>query len=121
MSMKRILLHNALAVRFRRSQRGQSIVLLALAFIALIAFVGLVTDVALLFVRYAALRRAVDSAAIAAAGQVREGTDYAEVATAAQQYIQLHGLEADSVLVETCETDVYQWRLGLGPWERSEE
>lgn len=117
MSMKRILLHNALAVRFRRSQRGQSIVLLALAFIALIAFVGLVTDVALLFVRYAALRRAVDSAAIAAAGQVREGTDYAEVATAAQQYIQLHGLEADSVLVETCETDVYQWRLGLGPWE----
>lgn len=103
--------------RLRRSQRGQSILLLAFAFIALIAFVGLVTDVALLFTRYAALRRAVDAAAIAAAGQVREGTDYATVAIAAEQYIELHNLDSRSTLVETCETDIYQWRLGLGPWE----
>lgn len=105
------------AQHLKRSQRGQSILLLAFAFIALIAFVGLVTDIAILFVRYSALRRAVDAAAIAAAGQIREGTDYGEVAIAAQQYIALHGLDADSILVETCETDIYQWRSGLGPWE----
>jgi hypothetical protein len=115
--MKRIILENPLSKRLRRSQRGQSIVLMAFAFIALIAFVGLVTDLALLFVRYAALRRAVDSAAIAAAGQIREGTDYGEVTVAAKQYIELHNLEADSILVETCETDIYQWREGLGHWE----
>lgn len=115
--MKRFLRKIPLTQHLRRSQRGQSIVLLAFAFIALIAFVGLVTDISLLFVRYSALRRAVDASAIAAAGQIREGTDYGEVAIAAQQYIALHGLEADSILVETCETDIYQWRAGLGPWE----
>ncbi|HML21054.1 MAG TPA: pilus assembly protein TadG-related protein [Aggregatilinea sp.] len=117
MLMKNVLFQNSVARRFRRSQRGQSIVLLAIAFLALIAFVGLVTDVAMMFVRYAALRRAVDAAAIAAAGQIREGTDYAEVTMAAEQYIQLHGIDPDTVLVETCETDVYQWRQGVGPWE----
>jgi len=101
----------------RRSQRGQSILLLAFAFIALIAFVGLVTDIALLFVRYAALRRAVDAAAIAAASQVREGTDFATVSIVAEQYIELHNIDSRSVLVESCETDIHQWRLGLGPWE----
>ncbi|WP_119071744.1 pilus assembly protein TadG-related protein [Aggregatilinea lenta] len=115
--MKSLVFQNPVARRFRRSQRGQSIVLLAIAFLALIAFVGLVTDVAMMFVRYAALRRAVDSAAIAAAGQIREGTNYAEVTMAAEQYIQLHGIDPDTVLVETCETDIYQWRVGLGPWD----
>ena len=119
MLMKSLVFQNPVARRFRRSQRGQSIVLLALAFLALIAFVGLVTDVAMMFVRYASLRRAVDAAAIAAAGQIREGTDYAEVTMAAEQYIQLHGIDPDTVLVETCETDIYQWRQGLGPWDGS--
>jgi hypothetical protein len=118
--MRRILINNAISRRIRRSQRGQSIVLLAFAFIALIAFVGLVTDIALLFVRYAALRRAVDSAAIAAAGQVRESTTYAEVAVAAQQYIELHGLESDSILVETCETDIHKWRMGQAPFVKAD-
>lgn len=118
--MRRIFINNAISRRIRRSQRGQSILLLAFAFIALIAFVGLVTDVALLFVRYAALRRAVDSAAIAAAGQVRESTTYAEVAIAAQQYIELHGLESESILVETCETDIHKWRMGQKPFVKED-
>lgn len=113
--MKRIL--TLTVKRLSHSQRGQSIVLLAFACIALVAFVGLVTDVALLFVRYAALRRAVDAAAIAAAGQIRESTDYGEVSMAAEQYIELHNLDSQSILVETCETDIYQWRAGLGPWK----
>jgi Flp pilus assembly protein TadG len=115
--MKRLPIPISLSRHLRRSQRGQSILLLAFAFIALIAFVGLVTDVALLFTRYAALRRAVDAAAIAAASQVREGTNYATLTFAAEQYIELHNLDSRSTLVETCETDIYQWRAGLGPWE----
>jgi hypothetical protein len=55
----------------RRGQAGQSIVILAIGFLALIAFVGIVTDVSLLFVRFSTLRRAVDAAAVAAAGQMR--------------------------------------------------
>jgi hypothetical protein len=56
---------------FRRSQSGQSILILALGFLALLGFVGIVTDVSLMFVRYSTLTRAVDAASIAAAGQVR--------------------------------------------------
>ncbi len=55
----------------RRSQSGQSIVVLAIGFVALLAFVGIVTDVSLMFVRYTTLTRAIDAASIAAAGQVR--------------------------------------------------
>jgi hypothetical protein len=117
--MKHFLFHNPVSKRLQRSQRGQSILLMAFAFIALVAFVGLVTDIALLFVRYASLRRAVDAAAIAAAGQIREGTDYGEVTIAAQQYIELHNLEPDSVLVETCETDIYDWRRGAGEFAQT--
>ncbi|GIK63755.1 MAG: hypothetical protein BroJett018_15490 [Chloroflexota bacterium] len=103
--------------KFKKEKAGQSIVLLAIGFIALIAFVGLVTDLSLLFVRYSALRRAVDSSAIAAAGQIREGRDYGDVAIAARQYIELHGLEPHRVFVETCETDIAAWRAGTGEWE----
>lgn len=90
---------------FRRNQAGQSIILLALGMIVLLAFVGLVTDISLLFVRFSQLRRAVDSASIAAAGQVRENRDYADIALSARQFIRLHGLDPERVLVQTCVTN----------------
>ena len=96
--------------RLRNSQRGQSIILLALGFVALAAFVGLVTDISIMFVRYATLRRAVDAAAVAAAGQIREGSNYGTMAVAARQYVSMHGLEPRAVWVETCETDIAEWR-----------
>ncbi len=88
----------------KRSRSGQAIILVAFAFIALIAFVGIATDVALLFVRYSTLRRAVDAAAIAAAGQVRESSNYLALNAVAQQFIKVHGLDPTKVVVETCET-----------------
>lgn len=103
--------------RFQRDQAGQSIVLLAIAFIALIAFTGLVTDISVMFVRYSSLRRTIDASAIAAAQQIREGTDYGTVAFTAREFILLHGLEPDKVWVETCETDIANWRAGTGAWQ----
>jgi Flp pilus assembly protein TadG len=119
---------------FRKGQTGQTIVLLAIGFIVLLAFVGIVTDVSLMFVRYSSLRRAVDAAAVAAAGQVRRilpttaetnkaqslgGTaqqisdraagyafarSYATVSLAARQFIELYGLNPTIVTVDTCYT-----------------
>ncbi len=119
---------------FKRAQRGQTIVILALAFIVLLGFVGIVTDISLMFVRYNTLRRAVDSAAVAAAGQVRRtlpnaqeiananamgGTqaekdkradgfafarNIATVNLAARQFIEFYGLSPSTVLVDTCAT-----------------
>jgi hypothetical protein len=91
----------------RRSRNGQGIIIVAFAFIALIAFVGITVDVALLFVRYSALRRAVDAAAIAAAGQIREGTDYATLQSVAASFVGLQGsVDPKTVIVDTCETEV---------------
>ncbi len=109
---------------FRRGQTGQAIIVLALGFVALLGFVGIVTDISLLFVRYSSLSRAVDAAAVAAAGQMRrvlDGTDTrgtgttaddidiigeaasnASLALAARSYIEAYGISPETVLVETC-------------------
>jgi len=121
---------NSLRRAMRRGQAGQSLIILALGFIALIGFVGIVTDVSLLFVRYSSLRRAVDAAAVAAAGQFRRVADdltvtgpgpdgtlgtsddiialtgdaasVAQLMLAARQFIEIYGLDPSDVLVETC-------------------
>lgn len=123
--MKRLMRHI-----LRRGETGQTIVIMAFGFIVLLGFVGIVTDVSLLFVRYSTLRRAVDSAAVAAAGQMRrvlptaeeiaeagakglspDGLAYARnVATvnlAARQFVELYGLSPSNVLVETCLSSNY--------------
>lgn len=88
----------------RRGQTGQAVVILALGFIALLGFVGIVTDVSVLLVRYSSLTRAVDSAAIAAAGQIRSDRNYTEASLAAREMIVFHGLNPEVVVVDTCET-----------------
>lgn len=101
---------------FKRNQVGQSIIILAIGFIALVGFVGIVTDVSLLFVRYSTLRRAVDAAAVAAAGQMRripdptpgdgiaedQASSVASMNLAARTFIEYYGLNPQQVLVETC-------------------
>lgn len=92
----------------RRHQTGQAIIILAIGFVALIGFVGIVTDVSLMFVRYAALRRAVDSAAVAAAGQVRGDRENVLTSAnlAAQQFLEFHGIDPDAMRVSLCRADV---------------
>ncbi|MBK8031964.1 MAG: hypothetical protein IPK17_21280 [Chloroflexi bacterium] len=55
----------------KRGQSGQALFILAIGFIALVGFVGIVTDVSVLFIRYSTLGRAVDAAAVSAASQMR--------------------------------------------------
>ena len=99
----------------KRHQTGQAIIILALGFIVLLGFVGIVTDVSLLYIRYAALRRAVDSAAVAAAGQLR--TDRAATAPklAAIQFLEFHGINTSNVFVETCEDMPSFWADSNSP------
>lgn len=94
---------------FRRSsESGQSVILLALGFVALAGFVGITTDISLMFVRYAQISRAVDSAAIAAANQMRQDRSNATVQLAARQFIEFYGVSPESVIVDTCLTTNYQ-------------
>jgi hypothetical protein len=76
--------------------KGQAIVLIAFVFIGLIAFTGLVVDVASVLTRYSQLRRALDAAGIQAANQFRESRDLYNAAggdlfSAVQQIMAVQG------------------------------
>jgi hypothetical protein len=77
------------------SERGQSFVLLAVSFFALLAFIGLVTDAGSLYIAYTHLQRAVDSAAVAAANNIKfPQSTYAErkekITEAAREMLSVH-------------------------------
>jgi hypothetical protein len=111
---------------FKRGQTGQAIIVLAIGFIALLGFVGIVTDVSLLFVRYSSLSRAVDAAAVAAAGQMRrvpndvtnnfegEAASAATLSLAARQFIEIYGISPTTVLVETCRVQRFRQDFDVG-------
>jgi hypothetical protein len=105
-------------------QSGQAIVLIALAFVGLAAFIGLATDAGILFSSVGSLRRAVDAAALSASNQFREGQNQSDIEASARQFIKINlpnydpsldppGSPCDpevtdcvAVRVQTCENDV---------------
>jgi Flp pilus assembly protein TadG len=91
------------------NERGQAMILIALAFIGLVAFIGLAIDAGILFAHIGHLRRAVDAAALSAANQIRQSTTLQDITGSAEQLILLNlpaGSAADDldVFVETCDT-----------------
>jgi Flp pilus assembly protein TadG len=88
-----------------RTERGQALILLALAFVGLAAFIGLTIDGGILFTDIGHLRRAVDAGALAAAGQFRENRTLAEMTASAMQILSLNNLGTATALVETCGTN----------------
>ncbi|MBE2241008.1 MAG: hypothetical protein IAE81_24695, partial [Caldilineaceae bacterium] len=83
-------------------QRGQAIVLIAMGFIMLLAFTGIVVDVARVFVVRGELRRAVDAAGLAATAQFKRGATADKIVKAAHELVVSHGIPTPSVTVETC-------------------
>ena len=55
-------------------ERGQALVITAVAFMAMLAFAGLVTDAGTLYLNFARLKRGLDAAAVAAANQIRDSS-----------------------------------------------
>ncbi len=55
-------------------ERGQALVITAVAFMAMLAFAGLVTDAGSLYLNFTRLKRGLDSAAVAAANQIRDSS-----------------------------------------------
>jgi hypothetical protein len=89
--------------RHSRRERGQALVLIALAFIGLASFIGLAVDSGILFTQIGHLRRAVDAAALGAANQFREGRTVAELTAAATEFINLNGVSTGTAKVFICE------------------
>lgn len=101
----------------KKSERGQAIILIAFAFIGLIAMVGLVTDTGLLLIEYGKLKRSVDAAAVAAAQEYRPDPladpdpttgvrplNLTAMENATRTFLQINQINnLDSVEVHTCE------------------
>ncbi len=82
--------------------RGQALILIALAFVGLAAFIGLAIDAGILFSQIGHLRRATDAAALAAANQFREGRTGDEIQAAATEFINLNSLNPATAEVFVC-------------------
>lgn len=89
----------------RTKDRGQAILIIALAMVGLVAFVGMMTDGGVLFIEYGKLKRGIDAAAIASAQQFRAGFKGADLATAAQNFLTLNDSRADAINVYRCGKD----------------
>jgi uncharacterized membrane protein len=53
------------------TSKGQALVILAVSFLAILAFVGMATDAGSLYITYTQLKRAVDASAVAAANNIK--------------------------------------------------
>lgn len=85
------------------SERGQALVLIALAFIGLAAFIGLTVDAGILFSHIGHLRRATDAASLAAANQFRDGRTPTELSNMAYEMLELNGLTPTGVVAKVCD------------------
>lgn len=89
----------------RPTERGQAIVLIAMAIIALIAVIGLMLDGGILFIEYARLKRAIDSASVAAALQYRQGFTNNQLqqhlVDAATEFLRLNQSDVSNITVDT--------------------
>ncbi len=89
-------------------QSGQVLVMFVISFMAIVAFVGIVTDAGALYVTYTQLKRAVDAAAVAAANNLKNpGLTYSERKTrmteAAREMLDMHNIANINLLeVYTC-------------------
>src|SRR3990172_9794919 len=102
MSNPRLLPDRAARRRPTRRERGQALVLIAVAFIGLAAFIGRAVDAGILFTQIGHLRRAVDAAALGAANQFREGRLPAELDAAATEFINLNNVTTGTAVVKFC-------------------
>jgi Flp pilus assembly protein TadG len=89
--------------KIKRMERGQVLIMVTFAMIGIIAVIGLALDVGLLFLTNARLRRAVDAAALSAAQQVRAGFTIGDLNLAAEEFINLNGLDGATATVEICD------------------
>jgi len=88
--------------RLSRMERGQVLMVVAVAIVGIIAVIGIALDVGVMFVENARLRRAVDSAALAAALQYRENYSVDELDRSAIEFLRLNGINDPNAIVQMC-------------------
>ncbi len=98
-----------MSVEKNTKERGQAIVMVAIALVGLIAIIGLMIDGGTYFFEVSRVKRSVDAAAVAAALEFREGVDLTQkhntpaLYNAAQEFILLNEGEAYDIETFICD------------------
>ncbi len=89
----------------KASERGQAIILIAIALVGIVAIVGLMVDGGILLIEYARLKRGIDAASIAAASQFRKGFVGVDLEKAGLEFLNLNGvnISSENVSIFTCD------------------
>jgi hypothetical protein len=93
----------------RSMERGQVLVVMIIAFTALLAFVGMVTDIGAVYVTFTQLKRAVDAAAVAAANNIKnpdldDEVRKTQIEMAAKEMLDFHNVtDIDSLETYICD------------------
>lgn len=89
---------------FRNKERGQAILIIALAMVGIVAFVGIMTDGGVYLIEYGKMKRGIDAAAIAAAQQFRRGFNPADLVKTAQDFLALNesAVEDEDITIYRC-------------------
>ncbi len=79
-------------------ERGQAVVITAVAFLAMLAFAGLVTDAGTLYLNFTRLKRGLDAAAVAAANNIKDSSlpvaqRNTNIREAAREMLALNGID----------------------------
>jgi hypothetical protein len=98
----------------KNSERGQAIILIAVALVGIVAIVGLMVDGGILLIEYARLKRGIDAASIAAASQFRKGFVGIDLEKAGEEFLKLNQSDAD-VIIYTCDYPDTNWDELLCP------
>jgi Flp pilus assembly protein TadG len=96
----------------KKAEHGQAIILIAFAFVGLVAMVGLVTDTGIVLIEYGKLKRSVDAAAVGAAQQYRQASGTEDInaealENAAINFLYLNQINnLSNITVHSCEDAV---------------
>lgn len=91
--------------------QGQVLVILAIVMIVLVAIIGLAVDTGYMYMSYSRLSKAVDAAGLAATGEFKRPINgdlsamNDRMQAAAQQQLDLNGVDSTSVTIDWCFTD----------------
>ena len=90
-----------------RSDRAQVLVVFAVSLLALIFFIGLAVDAGAIYVTYGQLKRAVDSASVAAANDFKKGYTREQMEDSARQVLIVHQVDLDRITLNVyiCDND----------------
>jgi len=89
----------------KNSSKGQVLVIFVITLLVLLFFVGLALDAGSVYVTYGSLKRAVDSASLAAVNEFKSDPDITTMTIAAEEVFNLMNVDFSTINVRLCDED----------------